>query len=136
MGRHSFSRLTELAAWASIGLIAYLTLAHIGVVYSIYFRLAPWLLNVGIGKYVAAEHFGAFALFGALCFLAYPKRILMICLIVFGSAIILELMQTLTPDRHGTLLDALEKIAGGGCGIFIAKTMFMFWQRRPVEMDA
>jgi VanZ family protein len=112
----------------SIGLIAYLTLAHVGLVYLIYFRLAPWL-NVGIGKYVAIEHFVAFAFFGALCCLAYPKRILMICLIVFGSAIVLELLQTLTPDRHGTLLDAIEKIAGGACGILFTKTMLTLLQR-------
>jgi hypothetical protein len=58
----------------------------------------------------------------------------MVCCVVFGSAITLELMQTLTPDRHGTLLDALEKIAGGACGILIAKAVLNFWnQRRPVQ---
>jgi hypothetical protein len=135
MKRRRYVRLTELAAGASIGLIAYLTLAEVGLVYSIYLRLAPWLLNIGIQKYVAAEHFFAFALFGALCCLAYPKRVGLICSIVFGSAIVLELMQTLTPDRHGTFLDAIEKVAGGASGIFITKALLGFRQRAPVQID-
>jgi hypothetical protein len=42
-----------------------------------------------------------------------------VCLVVFGSAIGLELAQGLLPDRHGRFLDALEKAAGGGAGILI-----------------
>ena len=61
----------------------------------------------------------------------------MVCCVVLGSAIALELMQTLTPDRHGTLLDAAEKIAGGACGILTAKALLNFWnQRRPFQSDA
>jgi hypothetical protein len=41
----------------------------------------------------------------------------MVCLIVIGSAITFELLQTLTPDRHGTLSDASEKIVAGCAGI-------------------
>jgi VanZ family protein len=79
------------------------------------------LLNIGIRKYAAVEHFVAFAVLGALFCCAYPKRVWMICFIVFGSAIALELFQTMTPDRHGTVVDALQKISGGAFGIFAAK---------------
>jgi hypothetical protein len=130
MKMHYFTRLAQLAAWASLALLAYLTLAHVGVVYTIYFKLSPLFLNVGMKEYVAVEHFVAFGLFGILFCSAYPKRVILICFIVFGSAIALELMQTLTLDRHGTFLDALEKMAGGACGIFLTKTILNFWQRR------
>jgi VanZ family protein len=134
--RH-FTRWAQLFAWASIAVIAYLTMTRVGLVYSIYYDLSPMLLHLGMKKFAVIEHFVAFALFGALLCAAYSKRVLMVCCIVFGSAITLELMQTLTPDRHGTLLDALEKIAGGGCGILIPKAVLNFWnQRRPVQSDA
>ena len=46
------------------------------------------------------EHVIAFAIFGALFSLAYPKRIIFACY-VFFSVVTLEYLQTLTPDRHG-----------------------------------
>jgi hypothetical protein len=134
-GTGHFTWLVRLSAAMLIGMIAYLTLAHVGIVYSIYYRLAPWLLHVGVGKHVAIEHFSAFGLFGALCCLACPKRIMPVCIMVFGSVIALELLQNLTPDRHGTLLDAAEKIAGGACGILLGKTIFEIWQR-STRIDA
>jgi len=41
---------------------------------------------------------------------------------------LLELTQTLTPDRHGTLIDALEKMAGGAIGIMLTKIAQRKWQ--------
>ena len=123
-----FTWLARLSAAALIGTIAYLTLARVGLVYSIYYRLAPLLLYIEISKYVAIEHFVAFAFFGALCCLGYPNRILLVFVLVFGSAISLELLQNLTPDRHGTLLDAAEKVAGGACGVLVSRTISKFWQ--------
>jgi len=38
--------------------------------------------------------------------LRVPKRIIFACCVVFLSAVILEYLQTLTSDRHGTLIDA------------------------------
>jgi VanZ family protein len=75
------------------------------------------------------EHVIVFAFFGAIFCAAYPRRIYLVCCIVFGSAVALELLQTMTPDRHGTLVDALEKMAGGGCGIFFTKGLLNFWHR-------
>jgi len=46
---------------------------------------------------------------------------------VSGGAVILELAQTLTPDRHGTLIDALEKMAGGVTGIVLTKIVQRQW---------
>jgi len=53
-----------------------------------------------------------------LFYLAYPRRIAFVCLIVFGSAVVLEsFLQRVTPDRHGRIPDAVEKISGGAAGI-------------------
>jgi VanZ family protein len=49
-------------------------------------------------------------------------------LIVLGSAVLLEFMQLLTPGRHGRILDAVEKIAGGAAGIFAGRAILYFEQ--------
>ena len=47
-------------------------------------------------------------------------------LIVLGSAVLLELAQQLTPDRHGGVQDAIEKIAGGAVGILASLAILYF----------
>jgi VanZ like family len=63
------------------------------------------------------EHFAAFALTGMALALGYPNRMRLVIVIVIGSAFTLEALQLLTPDRHGRVLDALVKAAGGICAI-------------------
>jgi len=119
MPKRDFSHLIQLVAWVSIVVIAYATLTRVGFVYSIYLKLAPYLMHIGMSKYAAAEHFVAFAIFGALFSVAYPNHVVTVFCFVFGMAIALELAQTLTPDRHGTVIDALQKISGGAFGILV-----------------
>ena len=83
-------------------------------VYSIYYRLAPFLMGPEIRTFAHFVHVVAFAVLGALFTFAYPGRILVVSCIVIGGAGLLEIAQTLTPDRHGTLIDALEKMAAVG----------------------
>jgi apolipoprotein N-acyltransferase len=82
--------------------------------------LAPWLGHPDIHKYAAIEHLLVFALFGALLAFAFPNRIIMVCCIVFFGATLLEYLQTLTADRHGRILDACQKVAGGLLGALAA----------------
>jgi VanZ family protein len=63
------------------------------------------------------EHFAAFALMGLAFAMGYPKQRLLVVALVLGTAFALETLQLLTPDRHGRLLDALVKAAGGCVGI-------------------
>jgi VanZ family protein len=112
-----------IAAWASIAMLAYATLTHVEFVYSIYFRLSPFLMHANMRTYAHFEHVIAFVFFGALFAFAYPKRIIFVCCVVFMSAVTLEYLQTLTPDRHGTLIDACEKIVGGALGICATRAM-------------
>jgi VanZ family protein len=123
-------RFIAVAAWACIAVLAYATLAHVGFVYSIYFTLAPFLKQVDMRTYAHFEHVIAFAVFGAIFAFAYPKRIIFACCVVFLSAVILEYLQTLTSDRHGTLIDAFEKIVGGALGIFAAHVVLWSTQTR------
>ena len=123
-------KLTIIAAWMSLAVVAYATLTRVGFVYSIYFKLSPFLMHPDIRAYASFEHVIAFALFGTICAFAYPKRIIFVCCLVFFSAAILEYLQTLTLDRHGTLIDAGEKIVGGGIGILAACAIHRLAQYR------
>lgn len=73
--------------------------------------------------YAHFEHIIAFAILGALFGFAYPRCIVLVCCVVLGGAALLEMLQTLTPDRHGTLIDMMEKMAGGAAGIFLSRAV-------------
>ena len=98
-----FQKFVIITAWACILALAFATLTHVGFVYSIYYVLAPLLMRPEIMLYAHFEHVIAFGVFGALFALAYPRRFIFVCSIVFISAVALEYLQTLTPDRHGRL---------------------------------
>lgn len=120
--KKSTTLFAMVAAWVAVIAIAYATLTHVGFVYAIYFKLAPYLMRPAMQTYAHFEHVIAFACLGALFGFAYPKRPVLVCVIVFGTAALLEIMQTMTPDRHGTWIDALEKMASGAVGIMMAMT--------------
>lgn len=106
-------RLFAIAAWGLLCFIAYATLSPI--------QTRPTLPTS-----TSLEHFAAFAGLGVLFCLAYPRQFVLVWLIVLGSALALEIMQLLTPDRHGRIQDALEKMAGGGAGILIGRAFLHF----------
>lgn len=99
-------RLLVIAAWGCLAFIAYAT-------------LSPLAARPTVVSSAGLEHFAAFAVLGALFCFAYPRHWVFVFTIVLGSAILLELAQLLTPDRHGELVDALQKMAGGTFGIFV-----------------
>ena len=98
-------KVSTIVGWLALAFIAYVTLSPIDA--------RPILADIKF------EHFGAFGLVGLALGLAYPKRLLLVAAIVVGSAFGLEALQLLTPDRHGRLLDAAVKAAGGICGVGI-----------------
>jgi len=119
-----FHKLIAVAAWALLVLIAFATISPI--------QYRPTLPISS-----SFEHLAAFAVFGALFYLAYPRHIAFVCLIVLGSAVVLELVQQLSPDRHGRIPDAIEKIAGGAAGIVAGRAILhlerakRWFQNRP-----
>ena len=103
-------KLIAIAGWALLAFIAYATISHIQ-----YRPTLPISSNF--------ERLAAFAVLGALFCLAYPRHIALVCLIVLGSAVVLEFVQLLTHDRHGRIPDALEKIAGGASGVVAGRAI-------------
>jgi VanZ family protein len=79
---------------------------------------------------VFIERFGAYAALGLLFCLAYPGRVALVCLLVFGGAVLLELLQIFIPDRDARIVDAAEKLTGGAVGISAARLFLSFAMRR------
>jgi VanZ family protein len=109
-------RVSIITGWLALAFIVYATLAPI--------EDRPVMAGPQL------EHFAAFALVGLAFGLAYPNRLLFIVAIVVGSALGLEALQLLTPDRHGRVLDALMKAAGGVCGIGAGQLMSVLLRTR------
>jgi VanZ family protein len=105
-------KLITVAAWACFIFIVFATLSSIA--------LRPELASDETDLIVFIERFGAYALLGIVFRIAYPNRITFVCLLVLGSAVVLELLQIVVPSRDARVLDALEKMAGGVMGIAAA----------------
>jgi VanZ family protein len=110
-------KLIAIAAWACLSFIIYATLSSL--------EARPELTGAGFYKafFTVLERFGAYAVLGLLFSLAYPRHVVSVCLLVLGSAVILELLQNFVPDRDARVSDALEKIAGGLAGILTARIL-------------
>jgi VanZ family protein len=107
-------KLVSVMAWACLLFVAAATLSPA--------YLRPRLTEIEPALIVIFEHIGAFAAIGFLFSLIYSRTTL-VCLLVLGSAVILELLQLVVPDRDAHVIDALEKLIGGGLGIFAARMM-------------
>jgi VanZ family protein len=105
-----FQKLVTIAAWTLLAFIAYATISPI--------QDRPTLPTS-----TSFEHVAAFAVLGGLFCLAYPRHIILVCLIVLGSAVLFEFAQLLTPDRHGRIQDAIEKMTGGAVGIVAGRAI-------------
>jgi hypothetical protein len=110
-------------AWLAMIAIAFVTLARAELVNEIYLCLSPVLMRPDRITYGLIVHVLAFAGLGTLFALAYPQRLTLVCAFVIGCAIALEALQTLIQDRHGTVIDVLEKLAGGLAGIALGNVM-------------
>lgn len=99
-------RIAITVAWGLLLLVVVATLSPIG--------LRPHLGGV---RY---ERFGAFAAVGLMFGLIYPKRLWLVLGAVLASAVLLEALQFLTPDRHGRMIDAVVKMVGGMSGVALA----------------
>jgi VanZ family protein len=100
------------AAWGTIAFIVFATLSPLG--------LRPEMGDANL------ERFGAYALAGFLLLLAYPRRLILVVVLVLGVAAALELLQLVTPDRHGHFADACVKAAGGVVGVALAFILIRF----------
>jgi hypothetical protein len=104
-------KLITGAAWACLVFITYATLCSIDA--------RPELLADGFYKafFTVVARLGAYVVLGLLFRLAYPRYLTLVCILVFGSAVTLELLQIYVLDRHAGELDVIEKLIGGAAGI-------------------
>lgn len=107
----------KFAAWAGLVLVAIAALTPIE------FRPTSSLPPT-------TERFAAFAAVGFAFALAYPRQFLAAALIVIGAALLLEVLQVLTPSRHGRLPDALVKMLGASAGLTLGRLLSGWRLRR------
>ncbi len=96
--------LFRVLAWAGLAFIAFATLSPIDLRPTS--ELSP---NV--------ERFIAFAAVGVTFAIAYPRHLWLTLAVVLGAALALEVLQIISPSRHGHMLDALVKMSGGTIGL-------------------
>jgi VanZ family protein len=107
-------KFVSMIAWVCLLFVASATLSPV--------YLRPRLLENEPALIVILEHVGAFAVMGFLFSLSY-SRIKLVCFLVLGSAVILELLQLVVPDRDARVIDAVKKLIGGGVGIIAARIL-------------
>lgn len=117
-----------MAAWASVAAVIYATLSKLELIYRLYYLLAPFLNYPSMRTYATIEHLAAYGMVGMLFCAVYPRSLLRVCFFLFLFIVGLEVLQTFTPDRHGTLRDAVEKIIGGATGA-VLMTAALRWKR-------
>jgi hypothetical protein len=110
-------------------------LGWIGLAFIIYVTLCPVESRPQVASAVHWEHFGAFAVIGFALAVGHPRRLGLVILVVMGSALVLELMQLLTVDRHARVIDALVKEAGGLFGIVLGRLGCAFARLRSVAVN-
>ena len=115
--KEAMTRLCRIGGWLALATVAFLTLGPVDDRPQV--AAAPHL-----------EHFAAFLLLGLVFALGYPSRPMRAVLIVVGSAILLEILQLLTPDRHARVIDAMAKVTGAAFGITLTRLVLNSWQAK------
>ena len=112
--------LLRAFAWALLLFIAFSTLAPIG-------------LRPITGASPNLERAAAYAVFGFVLALAYPRHLWLGLGAIVLSAVGLELLQLLAASRHARLADAAVKLSGGGVGLAIGMVVDRLIWSRTVE---
>ncbi|GGI33448.1 hypothetical protein GCM10010987_74440 [Bradyrhizobium guangdongense] len=114
-----FKKFLALAAWGTLAFVCFVSLSPMR------FRPEAAVESSAEMQRIIAYFFLAF-LFGA----AYPARLIRSLMFVIVVALALEAMQGLTPDRHGRLIDAMEKVVGAVSGCGAARVIQVLIERR------
>ena len=96
----------------ALRILAWLLLAGL-----IFATLAPINLRPNSPLPTGAERAFALMLVGFVFAVAYPRRIALVVALVLGSTLLLELLQFMSPSRHGRLVDVAVKLAGASAGL-------------------
>lgn len=111
-------KFIAIAAWSCLAFIVYATLSPLAG--------RPALTDDEPEIVVILERFCGYAVLGCLMRLTFARRMLAVCILVLGTAALLELLQVFVPDRDARIVDALEKLAGGVAGISFADAVLTF----------
>jgi VanZ family protein len=123
-----FRHFGATAAWSTLAFIAYATLSPLSE--------RPEISQFGLAiLFSHFDHYFAYAVMGCLFGFAYPRQTFLVCILVLGSAILLELAQILTPDRHARVSDAVRKLIGGAFGISFSHFTISLWWPKPLSQD-
>jgi VanZ family protein len=115
-------KLAIAGAWSCLAFIIYATLSSIDA--------RPVIAG---GYFTILERFGAYAVLGFLFHLAYPRHLTFVCIMVFGGAVVLELLQNFVPDRDPRFLDAVEKLLGGTVGLVSSGIFQSFFAAKQIN---
>ena len=100
----SASRLLQIFAWLLLLALAIVTVGPIGLRPET--GLSPQLERT-IGLLIVGFAFG----------LAYPRKILLVALLLVASTALFELLQNFEPHRHGRWIDLAAKLIGAALGL-------------------
>lgn len=106
----SLSLLLKILAWLLLAALVVVTIGPIG-----WRPISPLPTQL--------ERALALLLIGIVFALAYPRRILLVGLLLVGATALLELTQVFEPSRHGRWLDLGVKVAGGVVGLAIGTVL-------------
>jgi VanZ family protein len=124
-----------VAAWASAAAVIYATLSKLELVYRLYYLLAPLMNYPSMQTYAIIEHVAIYGVIGMLFTFVYPRSLLRVCFFLFLFIGCLEVLQTFTPDRHGTLRDAVEKMTGGAAGAILMAAALRLKRDKALSRD-
>ena len=72
----------------------------------------------------------AYLVISFLLVLSFPRRPLLVLAVILAVIVGLEAAQQLRPDRHGRLIDVIEKSLGAGAGALLAVGTLWAMRRR------
>lgn len=109
--------LVRAAAFAAIAIVVALTLGPVGVR-----SMSPVDPNL--------DRALAYAAIGFLLMLSFPRHPWRVVAGVLAMIVALEVAQELRPDRHGRVVDVVEKAIGAGAGAALASGALWAFRRR------
>jgi hypothetical protein len=108
----------------------------------------PWLILGGIAVVTVSplswrpdfghtniERFAGFGVLGAAFGVAYPRRLLLVALLIVATAAGLEALQLLIPDRDARISNFVLKAAGGIGGLLAAAVVNRWIAKRGRGAD-
>src|SRR4051812_18998858 len=102
----SASRLLQILAWLLLLALAIVTVGPI--------RLRP---ETGLSPQL--ERTVGLLIVGFVFGLAFPRRILLVALLLFTSTALFEALQNFEPPRPGRVIDLAVKLIGAALGLFL-----------------